>query len=46
MRPGVPCFAEKYSNMRSRPRHDCAYSPTGVGAVASLAPAPPTGTRP
>ena len=46
MRPGVPCLAEKNSNMRSRPRHDCAYSPAGIGAVVSLAPATPTGTRP
>ena len=30
-RPSVPCRPEKYSNRRSRPRHDWAYSPHGMG---------------
>jgi len=30
---GVPSRREKYSNIRSRPRADCAYSPTGPGGV-------------
>ncbi len=35
----MPCSREKYSKTRSRPRQDCAYSPTGSGGSSSVAPA-------
>ena len=35
----MPRSREKYSKTRSRPRQDCAYSPTGSGASSSVAPA-------
>ena len=44
--PGTPNVSrsEKYWNMRSRPRHDWAYSPTGPGASVSTDPPPRTST--
>src|SRR4051812_9928622 len=42
---GVECLREKYSNMRSRPTQDWAYSPGGLGETVSSAPLPLTETN-
>src|SRR5207245_750200 len=42
---GVEYFFEKYSNIRSRPTQDCAYSPGGLGVMSSSEHLPSTGTN-